>query len=275
MQRRRFPSSGYTHMTLPQIRTILENQGLDAEQVDKKIETIRKERSALRGQKLKHHRSVIYWRYLRTPLKREIDICRSSLEYITRKNLRGEDVDDTDSARQEAYEAYVMVLTRLLQRFDEFIEINPSMTPIQVLKQEQDLGKWRFITQGEHWADWIPDKAKAPVIEMFAAIPHRVRAKTKIPFERKVPNGSQRSRRTMLEEAMAKEMETLRAQHEAYTPDAAMSGAVQDEMRDKQDKLKAKMRKIRQAQDTLHQKRDNQPFPVTWHGLLEERNSNE
>lgn len=270
MQRRRFPSSGFTHMTLPQIRTILESQGLDAEKIEAKLGEIRKHRFEMRGKRVKLHRSVLYWRYLRTPLKREIDICKSSMDYIDRKNLRGEDVDDTDSARREAYEAYIMVLTRLLQRFDEFIEINPSMTPIQVLKQEQDAGKWRFVTQGEHWADWIPAKAREPVIEMFAAIPHRVRAKTKVPFERKVPKGSQRSRRTMLEEAMAKELDTLRATHDAYTPDSTMSEALQDEMRTKQDRVKARMRKIKQAQAILHQKRDNQPFPVTWHGLLNE-----
>jgi hypothetical protein len=262
-------------MTLPQIRTILESQGFNAEEVEEKTNAIRKHRAELRGQKIKHHRSVTYWRYLRTPLKREIDICRTSIEYIERKNLRGEDLDETDNARREAYEAYALVLTSLLRRFDEFIEINPSMTPIQVLNQEQEAGKWRFVTRGEHWADWIPDKAKAPVLEMFASIPHRVRAKTKIPFERKVPKGSQRSRRTMLEQAMAKELETLRATHAAYEPDRTMSEALQDEMRDKQDKVKAKMRKIRQAQDILHRKRDNQPFPATWHGLLKEGESNE
>jgi hypothetical protein len=177
-------------------------------------------------------------------------------------------LEDADVARREAYEAYTVVLSRLLSQFDVFVELNPSMTPTQVLRQEQDRGKWKFVTKGEHWADWVPVKARAPVLELFAAVPYRKQAKTKVPFERKVPKGSQRSRRTMLEEAMAKELETLQAKHAAYEPSPGMSDALLEELQTQRDRIGHKIRQIKRAQARLHEKRDNTPFPITWHGLL-------
>ncbi len=264
----RIATNGFKRFTLAQIRTILEGYGYDPEQVEEKVKTIAKERAALKGLKLKQTRSVTYWRYLRTPLKREIEIAKSSLDYIKRKEIRGEALEDADVARREAYEAYTVVLSRLLSQFDVFVELNPSMTPTQVLKQEQDRGKWKFVTKGEHWADWVPVKARAPVLELFAAVPYRKQAKTKVPFERKIPKGSQRSRRTMLEEAMAKELETLQAKHVAYEPSTGMSDALLEELQTQRDRIGHKIRQIKRAQARLHEKRDNTPFPITWHGLL-------
>ncbi|MFN7318521.1 MAG: hypothetical protein ACK5S6_03320, partial [bacterium] len=168
----RIATNGFKRFTLAQIRTILEGYGYDPEQVEERVKAIAKERAALKGLKLKQTRSVTYWRYLRTPLKREIEIAKSSLDYIKRKEIRGEALEDADVARREAYEAYTVVLSRLLSQFDVFVELNPSMTPTQVLKQEQDRGKWKFVTKGEHWADWVPVKARAPVLELFAAVPY-------------------------------------------------------------------------------------------------------
>ena len=264
----RISTTGFKRFTLAQIRTILDGYGFDPEQIEVKVNAISKERAALKGLKLKHTRSVTYWRYLRTPLKREIDIARSSLDYIKRKEIRGEDLDSADAARREAYEGYIVVLTNLLTQFDVFVDLNPSMTPTQVLKQEQDRGKWRFVTKGEHWADWVPVKARAPVMDLFAAVPYRKQAKTKVPFERKIPKGSQRSRRTMLEEAMAKELETLQAKHAAYEASPGMSDALLEELQTQRDRIGHKIRNVRKAQARLHEKRDNTPFPITWHGLL-------
>jgi hypothetical protein len=269
MVRPRIPPSGFTHQTLAQVRVILAAHGYDPVAVDERVEAIRKERATLKAQNLKMYRSVIYWRYLRTPLKREIDISKSSLQY-----LRRTDLDDGLEARREAYEAYLAVLTRLIGQFDEYIEINPSLTPTQVIKQEQERGKLKYVTQGEHWVDWVPAKVKARVIELFAAVPYRKQAKVKKPFERRIPKGAQRSRRLVLEQAMAKELETLTLKHDAYTPNDAMSEDLRDEMLAQQAKVMAKMHKIKRAQSRLAQKQDNKPFPITWHGLLTEGDGN-
>ena len=264
----RINSTGFAKHTLAEIRNILQAQGWSFTSIEEKVETIRKERAALKGQKLKLYRSVLYWRYLRTPLKREIDVCRTSTEYIDRKTLRGDELDDVDTARREAYEAYRLVLTRLLGQFDLFIELNPSMTPTQVLAQEQERGKLKYVAQGEHWADWVPPKVKAQVSALFLDIPYRKQAKVKIPFARRVPKGAQRNRRAILEKAMATELETMLAKHAAYTPDDTMSEVVQEELTLQQEKIMAKIRKIKLAQSRLAKKQDNKPFPTTWHGLL-------
>ena len=271
MVRPRIPPSGFTHQTLAQVRVILTAHGYDPVAIETRVEAIRKERAALKAQNLKMHRSVIYWRYLRTPLKREIDISKSSLQY-----LRSTDLDDGLATRREAYEAYLAVMTRLLSQFDEYIEINPALTPTKVIQQEQERGKLKYVTQGEHWVDWVPAKIKARVTEMFAAVPYRKQAKTKKPFERRIPKGSQRSRRAILERAMATELETLLAKHAAYAPNDTMSDALSAEMLAHQDKVMAKIKKIKLAQLRLVQKQDSKPFPGTWHGLLDdEENTNE
>lgn len=276
MAQHRIPPSGFTKHTLAQIRSILHQQGWPITEIDDKVEAIRKERAALKAQKLKLSRSVTYWRYLRTPLKREIDVCRTSMEYIERKVLRGDELDEVDTARRDAYEAYRMVLMRLIGQFDVYTEINPSLTPTQVIAQEQARGKLKYVTQGEHWADWVPPKVKAQVRGLFLDVPYRKQAKVKIPFERKIPKGSQRSRRMVLEQAMAKEMETLLSTHAAYTPNDTMSDAVREELTAQQTKIMSKIRKIKLAQARLLQKKDNKPFPITWHGLLtDEENGNE
>jgi hypothetical protein len=271
----RITSSGFAKRTLAEIRNVLQAQGWPLASIDEKVEAIRKERATLKGQKLKLYRSVLYWRYLRTPLKRELDVCRTSTEYIDRKTLRGDELDAVDTARREAYEAYRLVLTRLLGQFDLFIELNPSMTPTQVLAQEQERGKLKYVSQGEHWADWVPPKVKAQVSGLFLEIPYRKQAKVKIPFERRVPKGAQRNRRAILERAMAAELETMQAKHAAYTPDDAMSEAVQEELTLQQEKIMAKIRKIKLAQARLAQKQDNKPFPATWHGLLTKEDGND
>jgi hypothetical protein len=268
MSQHRIPPSGFTKHTLAQIRNILHQQGWPITSIDEKVEAIRKDRAALKAQNLKLARSVTYWRYLRTPLKREIDVCRTSMEYIDRKVLRVEDTADVDNARREAYEAYRMVLMRLIEQFDLYIELNPSMTPTQVIHQEQERGKLKYVTQGEHWVDWVPPKVKDKVRSMFLDIPYRKQAKVKVPFERRIPKGSQRSRRSVLEQAMAKELETLTVKHGAYAPNDTMSDALHEEMLEQQAKIMGKMRKIKLAQARLAQKQDNKPFPLTWHGLL-------
>lgn len=256
--------------TLAEVRKILEAQGFDPEQVEAKSKAISKERGALKGRRLKQIRAVVYWRYLRTPLKREIEVAKGSLEYIRRKEIRGEELEDADVARREAYEAYLQVLNALLLRFHVFTELNPSATPIQILAQEQDRGKLKFVKEGDHWADWIPQKVKTPVIELFTDVPYRRQAKTKVPFERKIPKGSQRDRRTMLEEAMAKELETLQAKHAAYEPNSEMSTSLCLELDTQRERITAKINQIKIAQRRLFIKRDNTPFPITWHGLLKD-----
>jgi hypothetical protein len=40
---------------------------------------------------------------------------------------------------------------------------------------------------GTHWTDWIPQKIKSRVLDLFEQIERKPKAKIKIPFERLVP----------------------------------------------------------------------------------------
>ena len=268
MVRPRIHKSGFANYTLDELRKTLKDLQYTSARIDEIVENTRKERALLKGKRLKQARAVALWRYLRTPLKQEMETTRSSLEYIIRKQLRADELDDIDTTRKDAYEAYMAVMKKLLNDFDLFIATNPGDTPLQVLRREQAEGKCKYVSQGEHWTDWVPEKVKDRVIELFDAVPYRKQAKTKAPFQRTVPKASARSRRRQLEEAMAKEYETLKATYDMYHIVEGMSPTRREEIETMQRGLEEKMDNLVQAQRILHRRRDNTALPQTWHGLL-------
>lgn len=268
MARPRIPSSGFTNYTLDEIRKTLQAFGYDEGKIVETVETIRKERALLKGQKVKKARAVTNWRYLRTPLKHEHKVIKLALSYIERKEIRGEDLDEADTARREAYTAYKMVVEKLLLQFDLYVETHPSDTPLQVLRREQSEGKCNYVTRTDHWSDWVPEKVKDRVTALFEDIPYKARAKAKLPFEQVVPMGLARSRRRTLEEAMAKEEATLQATLNMYEVTDDMSTTQRDEVETAIRSFQSKIDDLRQAQRILHRKRDNTALPLTWHGLL-------
>jgi hypothetical protein len=270
MVRPRIPPSGFKHYTLDEIRKTLQALQYSAGRIEEVIEEVRRERAMLKGQRIKHFRAVAYWRYLRTPLKQEMETTRSSLEYIKRKEIRGDTLDETDTTRRDAYEAYMVVMRKLIEQFDTLVECNPNDTPLQVLRKEQEEGKCRYVTRVEHWTDWVPEKVKDRVTALFEAVPYRKQSKVKAPFQRIVPKASARSRRRLLEDAMANEYATLQVAYDMLQTDRELSPTTQEDVEGAQRSFEAKMQRIKQAQTILHRKRDNAALPQTWHGLLKQ-----
>ena len=211
MVRPRIPASGFTTYKLDEIRKALQAFGYDEGKIAETVERVRKERALLKGQNLKRIRAIAAWRYLRTPLNHEYKVIKLALSYIERKELRGDTLDDTDMARRDAYEAYKAVVEKLILDFAVLVEKNPNGTPLQALRDEQETGKLKYVRGIEHWSDWVPEKVKDRVTQMFADIPYRKQAKVKLPFEQVVPKSIARTKRRAMEDAMAKELATLQS----------------------------------------------------------------
>jgi len=60
-------------------------------------------------------------------------------------------------------------------------------TPLSVAREATKRFPAGMPNDGKHWVDWVPDTVKKEISLLFDAIPHRARAKRKIPFERKLP----------------------------------------------------------------------------------------
>jgi len=60
-------------------------------------------------------------------------------------------------------------------------------TPLSVAREATKRFPAGLPNDGTHWTDWIPSTVKQEITLMFEAIPHRAKAKRKVPFERKMP----------------------------------------------------------------------------------------
>lgn len=235
--------------SLSEIRKILADNNTPAKVIEEHVERIRAERAKRRGKQRKHSASVAYWRYIRTPLHKEIHSINTSLVYYNRNPT-----DPIDMAKREVYEAYLAVLMRLADKFSQYVALYPEHTPQQLLKQFKSEGKYLWVEDGEHWADWVPARIKSPVMQAFGDIPYRKQAKHRDLFERVVPKGHSNTRRGILEQAIRTEAETRQRQIESGAGDA--------------DKLRGKLHLLNTAMARLNRLRDNRPLPHTWHGLF-------
>ena len=155
---------------------------------------------------------------------------------------RAYDLDNED--RVEAFDAYIAVMEKLLSRF-----ARPSrlleQTPMQLAK-DKDLPN-----EGEHWTDWIPYRIKTPIAEAFYALPHKAKAKRKLPFQRTMLLDQHAKAKQRLLKATLKEMDTIERKHIV---------APTDELEDK-------MGRIRKAIKIIKNMQPHDVVPATWNTL--------
>ena len=131
------------------------------------------------------------------------------LRYELNNARVGRKYDLHDTARVEAFDAYIAVMEKVLDKL-----LHPSrlleQTPMQMAKEHNASGKGSPIrNDGEHWTDWVPQKIKDALAEAFFELPHRPKAKRKVPFERKMlPDQHEKAKQRLLK-ATHKEIATL------------------------------------------------------------------
>jgi hypothetical protein len=196
-------------------------------------DTVAQMKEAKRVDKITRHQRKLAWDNILKPLRYELNSAKVGRRY-----------DLTDAQRVEAFDAYIAVMKKLLSRF-EHPSTTLQQTPMQMAKDKN------LPNDGEHWTDWVPHRIKTPIAEAFYALPHKSKAKRKLPFQRTMLLDQHAKAKQRLLKATNKEMDTLeRKQAVAPTDERA-------------DKLK----RIRKAIKIIEAMEAHDVVPATWNTL--------
>jgi len=190
-------------------------------------------------------------RITRTHRKAEWANVLDPLRYELNSAKVGRKYDLTDAVRLDAFDAYIAVMEKVLAKL-----LHPSRllehTPMQIAKEHNATGKGSPISNdGEHWTDWIPPKIKERIGQAFMELPHKPKAKRKVPFQRvMLPDQHEEAKKRLLK-ATHKEIATLeRRQMVAPT-----------------DERKEKIERMHKAIKIIEAMTDNEAVPATWNTL--------
>lgn len=190
-------------------------------------------------------------RITRTHRKAEWANVLDPLRYELNSAKVGRKYDLTDAVRLDAFDAYIAVMEKVLAKL-----LHPSrlleQTPMQIAKEHNATGKGSPISNdGEHWTDWVPPKIKERIGQAFMELPHRPKAKRKVPFQRvMLPDQHEEAKKRLLK-ATHKEIATLeRRQMVAPT-----------------DERKEKIERMHKAIKIIEAMTDNEAVPATWNTL--------
>jgi len=190
-------------------------------------------------------------RITRTHRKAEWANVLDPLRYELNSAKVGRKYDLTDAVRLDAFDAYIAVMEKVLAKL-----LHPSrlleQTPMQIAKEHNATGKGSPISNdGEHWTDWIPPKIKERIGQAFMELPHKPKAKRKVPFQRvMLPDQHEEAKKRLLK-ATHKEIATLeRRQMVAPT-----------------DERKEKIERMHKAIKIITNMTDNEAVPATWNTL--------
>jgi len=181
----------------------------------------------------------------RTQRKIEWDKVLKPLRYELNNVKVGRAYDLDDAERVEAFDAYILVMVTLLSRFAQPLA-SLDATPIQIAL---DKG---LPNNGEHWTDWIPDKIKTRIALIFEALPHKTRAKRKVPFQRLTTLEQNANARDKLLARTRKEIETLERKQEMNSTEVGQ----------------ATLGRMRDALKIIAKLTDTEHIPATWSGVL-------
>lgn len=190
-------------------------------------------------------------RITRTQRKQEWANVLKPLHYELNSAKVGRRYDLTDEARVEAFDAYIAVMQMVVAKL-AFPSTVLDQTPMQMAKEHNLKGKGSPIrNDGEHWTDWVPQKIKDKVSDAFFELPHKPRAKRKVPFQRVMLPSQHIQAKERLLKATIKEMDTLeRRQMVAPT-----------------DEIQDKINRMRKAIKIITAMTDNEHIPATWNTL--------
>jgi hypothetical protein len=180
------------------------------------------------------------WANVLEPLRYELNSAKVGRKY-----------DLTDTARVEAFDAYIAVMQKVLDKLTHPSKLL-EQTPMQMAKEHNATGKGSPIrNDGEHWTDWVPNKIKERIATAFFELPHRPKAKRKVPFQRvMLPDQHEKAKERLLK-ATQKEIDTLE-RRQMVAPDE-----------DRQ----AKLDRMRKALKIIEAMTDNEHIPATWNTL--------
>jgi hypothetical protein len=223
----------YLNLTPNELHQRLLKRNRHPSEITQIKDDVAKMKEAKRIDKITRHQRKLAWDNVLKPLRYELNSAKVGRAY---------DLDDED--RVEVFDAYIAVMEKLLNRF-----AHPSrkreQTPMQLAKDKN------LPNEGEHWTDWIPHRIKAPIAEAFYALPHKAKAKRKLPFQRTMMLDQHAKAKLRLLKSTNKELDTLE-RRQAVAPT--------DEREDK-------MRRIKKALKIIDAMQPHDVVPATWNTL--------
>jgi len=216
------------------------HEAIRAQRIDEIVTTIREQKEVLLSARGKNFQFSRMWEELMAPLKYERKVVRALLRY------------PASEERRIALTAYLEVLDKqvgkmtLQQRARYF-------TPYQIAKASN------FPNNGEHWSDWIGLTTKTRIKALFNAIPPKLKAKKKLPFERTIP-------KTLWHTLHARLL--TRTQKELAHAEHLLNVAKLKGKQDRIDKHTDNLLGISQALVWIEEAKVGEALPLTWRGYF-------
>jgi len=231
----------YLKLTSNQLHMHLSKRKLHPAEMSKIKDEVAQMKENIRVMRIARTHRKAEWAYLLKPLQYELNNAKVGRAY---------DLDD--EARVEAFDAYIAVMEKLNNVLTGH-RSNLEYTPIKLARMKNDLAKGSHIpNNGEHWTDWIPARIKQPIHDAFMALPHKAKAKRKIPFLRTVTPAQHLNAQFRLYNATKKELETLERSN-IFAFD---------------EKKEAKIAQMNEALKIIEALDANQHVPATWHTIV-------
>lgn len=224
----------YLRLSANQLHMKLTKRKLHPAEINKIKDTVAQMKENIRVDKITRANRRTEWTKVLAPLRYELNSAKVG------RNYNG----DTCPQRIEAFDAYIAVMEKLnamLARPAKLLE----KTPIQIATAKN------LPNNGEHWTDWVPHRIKTPIHDAFMAIPHKPKAKRKIPFLRTVtPNLHAKAKARLLSKT-TKEIQTLETR------------ILMQPTEERVDQLK----RMKQALKIIENIEDNEFIPASWRGI--------
>lgn len=204
-----------------------------------------------RRQRLKRTVAQQLWDDILKAARNELAGVRTMLSQARAKN-GGNTPSGPKFAALKAYEDVLVDTIAKLSR----IQKEGAFTPAQFVAHLREQTGRLIPNDGAHWTDYVGEKAKARVRDLFNQVPDPARGKRKTPFERRISVQENVIARAYLNDQITKAKEELE-QLFAVTTDA-------DQLKE----LRAKERDIHRAVHNLDKIKPTQPLPARWTALL-------
>ena len=226
----------YLRLSANQLHMKLTKRKLHPAEINKIKDTVAQMKENIRVDKITRANRRTEWTKVLAPLRYELNSAKVG------RNYNG----DTCPHRIEAFDAYIAVMEKLNAMLAHRAKVLDK-TPIQIATAKN------LPNNGEHWTDWVPHRIKTPIHDAFMAIPHKPKAKRKIPFERNIRP-----------DPKAKDRLYERTTNEYRTEAIKQKILPSDERAALLAKMDAALIKITQLKPTDF-------VPHTWHGLYTEK----
>jgi hypothetical protein len=230
----------YINLKPNELHQRLLNRKLHPKEIRRIKDEVAELKEARRVERITRTHRKAEWANVLDPLRYELNNAKVGRRYALQ-----------DEARVEAFDAYIAVMEKVLAKL-EFPSKVLDQTPMQIAKEHNATGKGSPISNdGEHWVDWIPPKIKERIGQAFMELPHKVKAKRKVPFMRVMLSAQHDTAKQRLLKATHKEIATLeRRQMVAPT-----------------DERKEKIERMHRAIKIIEAMTDNEAVPATWNTL--------